>query len=1105
MRKATILKAGLVVCALLATAVGTLPWWLPTGWLKRRLEAEARSALGTGVSIGTLSLFWTGAQLCQIRIDTPASFGPGLLAEISRVRVSASLTGLLSGQIEDLDLTIESPRVTLRQSTEGTWNAAGLGPPSASASPARSGTPSPMPAVKGKARIADGTVALFPNGAGAVALTGLSAQADVALSSTPLPGTWPLALRLSTDAKTVWGKGSIALEARSEYPAGNRLEIASVDMALGGVTFAGSGRIAPDAISFEGHATSLPNTLTPWVEQWAPAGSFSQRIQATGNAEEIQIRLEGSAQGLSHPSLALPPARLSDVIAVRWSPKTGALRIDEGRLDLSPPGLSVNLSGNLEASAVDLALAASLSPGAGTPGPGPDSLQITAGTLEAKAQVHGSPRKIDVAASIRGENLRLEGGPLPEPLTLPSIAFTHQGQWNPESSEISIDALAFESGFLSFTAAPGTLRWASDHPAIDLTLRATADADRLNPLSRALFPGLAAAPFPTGRLAGDVSVRGAPSAFSASASLAWSGAGWQSPNAPAISLGDLRWTAQTAGSLDMAASRLRLTPLRFTGEGLSIDGEHLSLSWADPLSCEARLPSIAIDLENTAIQTLASMSALPVGIGGKIVLSDLAIDWAGERVRTQGTLDLGPAGLHVKNSEGTVAAEKPAGTPSALAWEAEGNLARSAWEMKRLEATGPFGVLCASANTSFQPLTGALTFGETSLDLTGLAALLPSLRPFGISGTAIPSGSLELGPGGPRGALLCRLDKVILNPQGASPIALNGSVRYTSDPDADLLQSDDLSIETAGQKGVVTLNVAGIRRALSGQSTLEAAAQELSGKMSLALPTYAFQTNAIREATLDLDLKKADGIRACLSAQVNKGKAACDVTMQLSDGHEARLHLAQIDLDVADARLMALALPLVPAAGGRARFTIETDAVFASRGTAPAQLAESLRTPGPQTWTLTNGRIEGSVLLGALAEKLRTMELATLDFTKITQEFEIKDRRLINHLTRVEGDIPMEIRGWTNFDGAIDQRILIQGHLSEGNSQLAKIIRALNAAGGIRAHGAIAHPILDVDYETLAKKLLEEEIQSRRKDLEEEAKSRGGQLLEDLFKKKKKR
>ena len=98
MLKSRLLRGLAATLIALAAAVLLLPWWFPTGWIRERIAREASTALGSAVSIGKVSLFWTGAEIADLTIENPPSFPGGPLLTVQRIRVAVPLAGLLRGK-----------------------------------------------------------------------------------------------------------------------------------------------------------------------------------------------------------------------------------------------------------------------------------------------------------------------------------------------------------------------------------------------------------------------------------------------------------------------------------------------------------------------------------------------------------------------------------------------------------------------------------------------------------------------------------------------------------------------------------------------------------------------------------------------------------------------------------------------------------------------------------------------------------------------------------------------------------------------------------------------------------------------------------------------
>ncbi|MCK4628464.1 MAG: hypothetical protein KAT56_05640, partial [Sedimentisphaerales bacterium] len=101
--KTTILiMAGLtVLLALIAYAL--LPFWLPTGAIREEMVQRLQSQLGREVSIGDLTVGWSGGTvISNIRVQRRQESEPGLLIKIGRIRCSLEPFSLFRGKISEL-------------------------------------------------------------------------------------------------------------------------------------------------------------------------------------------------------------------------------------------------------------------------------------------------------------------------------------------------------------------------------------------------------------------------------------------------------------------------------------------------------------------------------------------------------------------------------------------------------------------------------------------------------------------------------------------------------------------------------------------------------------------------------------------------------------------------------------------------------------------------------------------------------------------------------------------------------------------------------------------------------------------------------------------
>lgn len=105
----------------------TLPWWMPTRWLRGYLERQMSDQMGVSVHIDGLSVSWSnGVEIRELMIDSPEPFGPGAMAFVSRLQADFSpLNLILHRRIAWMEL--QNPRLFIRVDSQGRLNLAPLG------------------------------------------------------------------------------------------------------------------------------------------------------------------------------------------------------------------------------------------------------------------------------------------------------------------------------------------------------------------------------------------------------------------------------------------------------------------------------------------------------------------------------------------------------------------------------------------------------------------------------------------------------------------------------------------------------------------------------------------------------------------------------------------------------------------------------------------------------------------------------------------------------------------------------------------------------------------------------------------------------------------
>jgi uncharacterized protein involved in outer membrane biogenesis len=209
-----------------------------------------------------------------------------------------------------------------------------------------------------------------------------------------------------------------------------------------------------------------------------------------------------------------------------------------------------------------------------------------------------------------------------------------------------------------------------------------------------------------------------------------------------------------------------------------------------------------------------------------------------------------------------------------------------------------------------------------------------------------------------------------------------------------------------------------------------------------------------------------------------------------------------IEYSYAFSKLAALVNPMLYARDrGGVQARMGWDVELSGRGTDPETAKASLL--GTGRLRLEQGSLSGSKLLGVLLSALKLADEARYEFAQMTQEFEVRDRRVYNRLTKFQGEgkeADLAINGWTGFDGAMQQRILIEGDATaRWGKTTGTVIAVYNKAGGLPLGGTVEEPKIDIDYEAALKGAVSGLLESQ------EVQEKVEDLLNDLFKKKKKK
>ncbi|HSW44225.1 MAG TPA: hypothetical protein VLM89_01485 [Phycisphaerae bacterium] len=136
-RRRWVLRLGAGLIAVLAIAYGSLPLWLPTDWLLRRLVNQLSADLNRPVKIERVRLGWVDGVIFEgITIGDRAGSPEPVLATVSRLRCDFDpLTTLLTGRVHEIE--IHEPTLFLAADENGRLNVSDLGRKEGGRLPAR--------------------------------------------------------------------------------------------------------------------------------------------------------------------------------------------------------------------------------------------------------------------------------------------------------------------------------------------------------------------------------------------------------------------------------------------------------------------------------------------------------------------------------------------------------------------------------------------------------------------------------------------------------------------------------------------------------------------------------------------------------------------------------------------------------------------------------------------------------------------------------------------------------------------------------------------------------------------------------------------------------
>ncbi|GEM_PF-3938592 len=481
--------------------IALAPTLMPTGWIRDRIEAEAKAA-GIPVTVESVSLGWfSGASLDGVEIANVEGGSDSPLLRIRRLHVDADLLALLSHQVHVRKLSLEDLELSLEQrGKDGLWNIQALAPrpPAADASTPGASSSAPWPiavdaiSLEGKARI-------------------LARGRTLEIPELKLGGTAPDLLsqpvRLHLKARAASGDADWILEAEVQgaaRPASGHVNATLQGKGLSGIlapfldlpAALSEGDIALEASLDSGRlkADLKRLSLKGLVIGPAVCADAAASFRVEGLFPAGPLALEGSlaAKGAGWSGIRLSECRIEPKASL--DPATGNWTLEACSLSAGP--LSGTLSGRCEGVRIDLtqtlkgdlagldqALTGALPTGSGFTGLLDAALAL---------KVDGPTTSVDGETSLSGFSIRAPDRTAGPKLDL---KFSQKVSWDAEAKHLEIGAFHLTTGVggpLDLSAA-GSVQDPARLGELDLTVTAQADLARLQTVLAGYFSALPAA------------------------------------------------------------------------------------------------------------------------------------------------------------------------------------------------------------------------------------------------------------------------------------------------------------------------------------------------------------------------------------------------------------------------------------------------------------------------------------------------------------------------------------------------------------------------------------------------------------------------------------
>jgi uncharacterized protein involved in outer membrane biogenesis len=290
-----------------------------------------------------------------------------------------------------------------------------------------------------------------------------------------------------------------------------------------------------------------------------------------------------------------------------------------------------------------------------------------------------------------------------------------------------------------------------------------------------------------------------------------------------------------------------------------------------------------------------------------------------------------------------------------------------------------------------------------------------------------------------------------------------------------------------------------------------AALDGLSLDVRVATPWLKSEFVDIKQVIAELDVREQAAELRKFSFVLNGGAVSCDgrATFDAEDPawtFRTKVPERPVAYSHEFSGLAALVNPALYAdQQGQIEAAMAWDVSLRGRGFSMEALTKTLE--GEGTLGLRRGAITGSAMLKQLFDALKLAETPKFEFALMDQKFRVSGGKVLNEFSNWQGEgksANITIKGWTDFDGNMKQAITVEGDpVKRWGETTGRVVNAYNKAGGLPVEGTVSEPRIAIDFEKALKGAVEGVLEDPK--VKEKIEEKANDLLDDLFKKKKKK